>query len=214
MNNKVLFLVNHDLVIYNFRKELVLELLKENYDVIISSPYGERIDYFTNIGCKYIETNISRRSANIFKEFKLLNFYKKIIKQISPLVVLTYTIKPNIYGGIASKKYDTPYIANITGLGTSFEKHGLLRKIIVKLHKYALSNVKTLFFQNIENMLFFNQMNISPSKHVLIPGSGVNLEHYTYTLLPNDGVIRFAFISRIMKEKGIDLYLKAASIIK
>ena len=103
-NRKILFLVNHDIVIYNFRKELVRKLIEQNYDVYISSPYGKKIDYFIELGCKFIDTKISRHGVNLIEDFRLYSFYKKIIRDINPFVVLTYTIKPNIYGGFAAKK--------------------------------------------------------------------------------------------------------------
>src|SRR5690554_1068215 len=99
---KILLIVNHDLVIYNFRKELVLKLLENNYDVYIASPYGERIPLLTILGAKHIEVNIDRHGVNPIKDLKLISDLKRIIKNMEPDVILTYTIKPNIYGGIAA----------------------------------------------------------------------------------------------------------------
>ena len=213
MAKKVLILVNHDVVIYNFRKELVERLLTDGYQITISSPYGERIDDLVNMGCEYIEANIERHGTNPLNEFKLLNYYKKIIKHIKPDVVLTYTIKPNIYGGLAAKKYKMPYIANITGLGTAVEKEGLMQKISIILYKLAFSNIQRVFFQNTENMQFFIDNNIVVNKHKLVPGSGVNLQHFNVLEYPSDESIEFVFISRIMKEKGIDQYIETAKYI-
>jgi len=211
---KILFLVNHDLVIYNFRRELVERLLSDGYEVFISSPYGERIDILIDMGCKYIECSIERHGINPFKDFKLIRYYKKIIKEIKPNVVLTYTIKPNIYGGIAAKSLNIPYIANITGLGTAVEKEGLLQKITIVLYKFAFKKIHKIFFQNTENMQFFIDNKIAINKHRLIPGSGVNLEYFQVQDYPNTETVEFVFISRIMKEKGIGQYLETAKIIR
>lgn len=212
INKRILFLVNHDLVIYNFRKELVKELLDQGYDVYISSPYGEKIDILIDWGCKFIPIELERHGKNPIDELKLLKKYKKLIKEIKPLCVLTYTIKPNIFGAIASKKYNIPCLANITGLGTAVEKKSFLQLVTVSLYKYAFKNIHTVFFQNQENMNFFTNKKISSqSNYVLLPGSGVNLTEFEYVDYPDyDEKIRFVFISRIMKEKGIDLYLEAA----
>lgn len=212
--NKILILVNHDVVIYNFRKELVERLLQEGYEVNISSPKGERIDDLVAMGCKYIEASISRHGTNIIEELKLLYYYKKIIKDVKPDVVLTYTIKPNIYGGMASKSLNVPYIANITGLGTAVENKGVMQKIIIGLYKIAFKKINCLFLQNTENRQFFIDNNISIDKHRLIPGSGVNLEQFHVLDYPSDETIEFTFISRIMKEKGIDQYLEASEYIR
>lgn len=213
MAKKVLILVNHDVVIYNFRKELVERLLVARYEVIISSPYGERIDDLVDMGCEYIEANIERHGTNPLNELKLLNYYKKIIKDNKPDVVLTYTIKPNIYGGLAAKKYKVTYIANITGLGTAVEKQGLMQKITILLYKLAFSKIQRVFFQNTENMQFFIDNNIVVDKHKLVPGSGVNLQHFNVLKYPSKDNVEFVFISRIMKEKGIDQYIETAKYI-
>lgn len=213
MRKKILILVNHDVVIYNFRKELVEKLLSEDYQVIISSPYGERIDELISMGCEYVEASIERHGTNPLKELKLLKYYKKLMHDLKPDVVLTYTIKPNIYGGMAAKKYNIPYIANITGLGTAVEKEGIMQQISILLYKLAFSKIHTVFFQNKENRKLFEDNNIVVDKHKLLPGSGVNLKQFQVLDYPSDDTIEFVFISRIMKEKGIDQYIEAARYI-
>lgn len=211
---KVLILVNHDVVIYNFRKELVERLIKDGFEVTISSPYGERIDDLIKMGCKYIEATISRHGTNILEEIKLISYYKKSIKALKPDIVLSYTIKPNIYGGMVCKSLNVPYIANITGLGTAVENTGILQKVSIVLYKFAFKKINRIFFQNTENMQFFIDNNIMIGKHRLVPGSGVNLKHFIPLPYPNDDTVEFVFISRIMKEKGIDQYLEAAEYIR
>lgn len=213
MSKKVLILVNHDVVIYNFRKELIDRLLSEGMQVIISSPYGERIDDLVAMGCEYIEITMERHGTNPIKELKLLAYYKNLMKKVNPDVVLTYTIKPNIYGGLAAKKYGIPYIANITGLGTAVEKEGIMQKFTVVLYKIAFSKIQKVFFQNTENMKFFEDNNIVVNRHEIVPGSGVNLNHFQVLDYPSEETIEFVFISRIMKEKGIDQFIKAAEYI-
>lgn len=211
---KVLMLVNHDVVIYNFRKELVERLLEDGHEVIISSPYGERIDDLVQMGCKYIEATISRHGMNILEELKLLAYYRKIIKEVKPDVVLSYTIKPNIYGGMACRALNVPFIANITGLGTAVEIAGIMQKISIMLYKVAFKKIDCVFFQNTENMQFFIDNKIAVGKHRLVPGSGVNLDYFKPLPYPDNETIEFVFISRIMREKGIDQYLEAAEFIR
>ena len=147
-SKKVLILVNHDVVIYNFRRELVERLLGEGYEVVISSPYGERIDPLVEMGCQYIETVIDRRGTNPLRDVNLLRYYRRIMVATEPDVVLTYTIKPNVYGGIAARSLKIVYIANITGLGTAVEKAGWRQKVSIFLYKIALRNVHRVFQQN------------------------------------------------------------------
>ena len=214
MKGKVLFLVNHDLVIYNFRKEIVQRLIQENYEVYISSPNGKRIPELIEMGADFIEANMDRHGKSILNELKLLDYYKKIIREIQPDIIFGFTIKPNIWGAIAARKYNVPFVANITGLGSAVENPGFLQKITVLLYKYSFSKIQTVFFQNKENQQFFIDNKIAIGKHKLLPGSGVNLKQFTPLEYPNDDTIEFVFISRIMKEKGIDQYLETAKIIK
>ena len=212
--SKVLFLVNHDVVIYNFRLELVERLLADGHQVVISSPYGERIDDLKSLGCEFHEVEIARHGMNPVKELKLISEYKKLIKQVKPDIVFSYTIKPNIYGAIACASTGVPCVANITGLGTAVENGGIVQKITVLLYKIAFRKLKMLFFQNQENMDFFIDHKIAGKRYDLLPGSGVNLERFVPIEYPEDGKVEFAFISRIMKEKGVDQYLEAAEYIR
>lgn len=211
---KVLILVNHEVVIYNFRKELVECLLEDGFEVYISCPYGERIEELKKMGCKYLEASIARHGTNVVEELKLLLYYCKILRQVKPDVVLSYTIKPNIYGGMASRLLHIPYIANITGLGTAVENKGIMQQVTVLLYKIAFKKINCIFFQNEDNKQFFINKKIATDKHRLIPGSGVNLRHFHVLEYPPDNTIEFVFISRIMKEKGIDQYLEAAKYIR
>lgn len=214
MKPRVAFIVNHDVVIYNFRKEVAQAFLDKGYDVYVISPDGDRIPKLITMGCKFVRVPVDRHGLNPINDMKLINTYKRVLKDIQPIAVLTYTIKPNIYGGIAANSLKIPYIANITGLGSALEKSGPLQKLIIQLYKYAFKNVNTIFMQNQENLDFFLKHNIYTKKLRLLPGSGVNLKEFAPLPYPEDSVIRFVFISRIMREKGIEEYLKVAKSIK
>lgn len=211
---KILILANFGMGLYNFRKELLEELINKHYEVYISLPKDEYVPELESLGCKFIDTPVSRRGTNPLTDFKLLINYKRIIKNIKPDVVLTYTIKPNVYGGLACRSAKVPCIANITGLGTAVENGGLLQKITLTLYKISLKKAKCVFFQNRENEEFLINKKIINGNHEILPGSGVNLKQYAVLDYPADDSINFLFISRIMKEKGIDQYLDAATYIK
>lgn len=211
---KVLFLVNHDVVIYNFRLELVERLINDGYEVHISSPYGERIDDLVSLGAIFHDITMDRHGMNPINELKLLLSYRRLFKEVRPDMVLGYTIKPNIYGAMAAGWRNIPFVANITGLGTAVENPGISQKLMLLLYKIAFRKIQKVFFQNTENQQFFIDHKIALGKHGLLPGSGVNLERFTLKEYPSGDTIRFAFISRIMKEKGIDQYLEAAETTK
>lgn len=187
--------------------ELLEELIKQGNKVYLALPVTEEAKYFTSIGCKVIHTPLERRSTNIISDFKLLIKYIKEIKKISPDVVLTYTIKPNIYGGIAASLSNTPYFANVTGVGTSFQTKSNIQKIITILYKKSFKNANVVFFQNQANLeKFIESRIVEMEKTILVPGSGVNLKKFyvqKYAKFDNKK-INLLFVGRIMKEKGID----------
>jgi galacturonosyltransferase len=202
---KVLILTNYDVGLYQFRKELIEELLKNN-KVTISLPYGELVEPLKEMGCKFIDTKLDRRGINPIKDFSLFRKYKEILKIEKPDLVITYTIKPNIYGGLVCRMKKIPYSVNITGLGTAFQNDNLLKKIVIILYKIALKNSKVVFFENIENKEIFENIGIiTREQSCLLNGAGVNLEHYKYLEYPPESeVTHFLFVGRIMREKGID----------
>lgn len=214
---KVLILANNSVGLYNFRFELIKELLKQGYEVYFSlpeSPEDEKVKLMIEAGAKHIQTYINRRGINPFEDLKLIKEYKKIIKKVNPDVVLTYTIKPNIYGTYVASRYKKPVIMNITGIGTAFN-NSKLKHIVITLYKYACNKAHFVFFQNESNYsLFVSNKLIDPSKTKIIPGSGVNIDKFKpIAKQSQDEIIRFLFIGRLMKEKGIEEYLQVSNKI-
>lgn len=201
---KILILANNDVGLFKFRRELILELLKE-HTVYISLPNGELIDPLVNDGCTFIDTPVDRRGMNPIKDIKLYRRYISMLSDIQPDLVVTYTIKPNIYGGMACRSKGITYAANITGLGTAFEKDELVKHLVKFMYKKALKKAKVVFFENSYNQkLFIDEKIISQEQSHLLNGAGVNLDVYSYQEYPHNDRFRFLFIGRVMKEKGIE----------
>ena len=209
---RILILTNHDLGLYKFRRELLETLLKEN-EVFVSMPRGIFTDKIIEMGCHYIDTSFERKGKNPFKDLELLIFYRKTIREVRPDVVLTYTIKPNVYGGLACQQLKVPYIANVTGLGSAIENGGLLQFISLNLYKLGLKKADRVFFQNGANRDFMVEKKAVSDNYDMLPGSGVNLSQYDIDSFPDDSTIDFTYVGRLMKEKGFELYAKAAEFI-
>ena len=202
---RVLILANMDIGLYKFRKELIEELLNQGHKVYISLPDGDLVRPFEKMGCTFIYTPVDRRGINPKTDFDLFQHYRKMMKEVNPDLIITYTIKPNIYGGIAARLAGKQYAVNITGLGTAFENAGLIRTAVVNLYKFALKKAKVIFFENSCNrdeLLSFGCCD--KEKTVVLNGAGVNTETYIYQPYPNNEVVKFLFVGRVMKEKGID----------
>ena len=214
MKRRILILANNASGLYDFRNELLLRLLKE-YEVHVSLPDADEVPEIAEEGCIVHHTFLERRGMNPIKDGKLVINYLKLIRKVKPDVVLTYTIKPNIYGSLCCRMAGVPYIVNITGLGSAFEEDGLLRKLVVFLYKIALKKASCVFFQNAKNKDIFDRFGIKGKKVRLVPGSGVNLVRHVFEEYPpEDEPVRLVFVGRIMKEKGIDELLYAAQKIK
>jgi galacturonosyltransferase len=214
MKKKILILANSASGLYDFRNELILELLKDN-EVYVSLPDEEKCPELSQEGCKVYHTDIDRRGINPITDINLIKAYNTLINNIKPDIVLTYTIKPNIYGGLCCRKSNTPYIVNITGLGSVFENGGIIQRIVVLLYKTALKKAKCIFFQNKTNKEIFESFGIKGKKSMLVPGSGVNLDRHSFEEYPDiNSPVKFLYVGRIMKEKGIDEILYAAEKLK
>lgn len=210
---RILFLANHFITLYSFRKELIQEMIKLGHEIWLSLPKSDENVYFENLGCKIVETSIDRRGINPIKDIKLVRFYKNIMHQIKPDIIFSYTIKPNIYGTLASNgKYRQ--VCNITGTGATFLNRNFISMICEMLYKLSIKKCYKVFFQNTGDRDFFIKEGLVKNNYGMLPGSGCNLQQHAFKPLPDYKELRFLFIGRVMKLKGIDQYLQAAVIIK
>ena len=201
---KIMILTNSSNGLWGFRQELIKELLKKN-EVIAMTPYDGFVEELNELGCKTIELSIDRRGLNPIKDMKFFLDCLKIIQKEKPNLVITYTIKPNVYGGFACRLKKIPYAINITGLGTAFEKEGLLKKIAIIMNKVSCKKARVVFFENEENRQFFVKEHIvKESQTYRLNGAGINLERFKMLPYPKGDTIKFLFMGRVMAEKGID----------
>ena len=214
---KILVLTNSFGGLYSFRKEVMKALVDKGYKVVISAP--NKVDplktaWFENIGCRLIENSFNRQGTNPVEDFKLVLCYRTLIKKERPSAVLSYTLKPNLYGGIACALTGVPQIANVTGLGAAVEYPGMMQKLTILLYKIGMRKTWLTFFQNNDNMDFCKEHGMVKGRTQLIPGSGVNLDYHVKTPYPAETEpIRFLFMGRIRREKGIEEFLTAAEVI-
>ncbi len=167
------------------------------------------------MGLGYREISMSPKGLNPISDLKTLREYKKIYRDLSPDLILQYTIKPNIYGSIAAGKQKIPVINNITGLGSVFDKTGLLQSMVRLLYRYAFTNVYRVFFQNKDDRKLFLEGNLVRQRQTdLLPGSGVNPEFFKPGENPENKHLTFTFIGRLLKAKGVEDFIRAAEIIK
>jgi galacturonosyltransferase len=214
MMDKILILTNSIGGLHSFRFELIEEMIEQGYSVYFAAPdtpNNMRKDDLIRLGAKFVNTPFERRSMNLIKEFTLIKKYKALVKRIKPSLIITYTVKPNIYGGYIARKLSLPIVMTVTGLGSSLIT-GKFKSVIKKMYRYSCKNANAVFFENTSNLNFFLKNNIiCRDKSKLVPGSGVNIEKFVpMPKSQDDNSIKFLFIGRLMKEKGIEEYLQVA----
>lgn len=220
MPQKILILANHYNTLRIFRRELLEELHRLGHELVVSIPPcdEENQSILEGYGCRIIPTTeMERRGMNPVKDLGLLQRYRQMIRTEKPDLVIAYTIKPNIYGGLACQWMKIPFFANVTGLGSAFQPgHEKMRKLVSVLYRISLRKAQGIFFENQGNIDTLVESNIIRKEQaILMPGAGVNLQIFTPAPYPdeNNGV-RFLFVGRIMQEKGVDELFEAIRSIK
>ena len=210
---KIVLSSNTSWYIYNFRSGLVKKLLKD-YEVTVIAPKDKYSKKLINLGCRYFDIYIDNKGTNPINDLRTLWQYLKLYKRIKPDIALHFTIKPNIYGNIASLFLKIPVINTITGLGTVFIKENFITFIAKVLYKVALKN-SFVFFQNKNDKDLFLKYNLITTQNVdVLPGSGVDIQKFKPIETKKDNIFKFLLIARMLWDKGIGEYVEAAKIIK
>lgn len=200
--SKILIVTNHSYMLYRFREELIRELCRE-HEVVLSMPFVGHEEDFLAMGIRCIPTQMERRRIRLREEWKLLSEYRALLRREKPDLVITYSIKPNIYAGLACSLAGIPYCANVQGLGTAFHRRGLSALVTV-LYRMGLAGARTVFFENQTDAQVFLDRGILPKCRIrVLPGAGVNLERCPCLPYPDNRTVRFLYLGRIMKEKGV-----------
>lgn len=211
---KIFFTANVLWDIYIFRYGVLKRLKEEGHEVVAVAPYDERIDFPKELGIRHIPINLSKRGINPIQDLKLLNELRKIYKEEKPDIIFHYTIKPNIYGTLASYMAKIPSVAILTGLGYSFVEGGLVSKIAQFLYKFSLRYSKEVWVLNEDDReTLINKNIVSEDKLFILPGEGVNVERFKPIFVDKKDNI-FLMVARAFYDKGFREYVEAARIIK
>lgn len=200
---KILIVTNHSYMLYRFRKALI-EALAEHHEVVLCMPFVGHETDFQAMGLRCIQLDMDRRGTSIPGEWRLFRRIRRLLQEETPELVITYSIKPNIYGGLLCRLMGIPYCANVQGLGSAFQRPGLARLVSI-LYRLALGKAKTVFFENESNaQTFLRKKILAPESMTLLPGAGVDLTDYAPADDPDETEFHFLYLGRIMREKGID----------
>lgn len=209
---RIVLVANTSWYIYNFRKNLIRALQKDGHEVFAIAPRDSHVGKLTALGVKHYDLKLSRRGKNPFREIASCIRLLRLLRATKPDVVLTYTVKCNLYTGLCRRFIRFEQIANISGLGEAFDGKGFVNRIVSGLYRLALAKSKRVFFQNYDDLQELSTRGLLPadvSEH--IPGSGVDVEtYYPATLFRNNRPRRFLMFGRLVPQKGYDLFLDVA----
>ncbi len=215
---KIIIISPKNRTVYNFRGELIRELKKAGYTVIVTGPDQTDQDKITALGASFVEIPLNKNGLNPVEDIRYYQKMKRLIKQEKPDVTFGYTIKPNIYGALAAKAAGVKHIVSmVTGAGYLFSastlKAKVLRMAAVILYRAGFAAADTVIFQNADDKAeFIGHRLLKEKKTRVVNGSGVNMQHFTPAPLPETPT--FFMLARIMKSKGVLEYLKAAEMVK
>ena len=212
---KVLVCSNYAWTLVNFRMPLIKSLLNAGYEVCVLTQYDGYEALIENEGVTISPLYISRKGINPFVDLGTLLSILRALSKLRPNYILLFTIKPVIYGAIAAKILRIPSIIMITGLGTAFISDNWITKVVKRLYRFALSSVSVIFFQNVDDRtVFVDQKLVNEKVCRYTPGSGVDINKFSYSVLPNTAEISFLLIARMLWDKGIGEFVEAARTLK
>ncbi|MDC3262040.1 glycosyltransferase family 4 protein [Candidatus Pseudothioglobus singularis] len=215
---KILFIVNVDWFFISHRLPIALASIKQGYEVHIACEITDKKMMLESLGLIVHPITLSRSGTGIFSEFKTLKQLFIIINLVRPDITHSITIKPVLYGNIISRLLRVPTrVASISGLGYVFIAFGIkakfFRVFIALLYRLALSNAKTVIFQNSSDRDVLKKLGaIKPEQEFFIRGSGVDLSLYPVFPEPKDKLV-VMLVARLLIDKGVYEFVKAAEII-
>ncbi|GAB5374244.1 MAG: glycosyltransferase family 4 protein [Acuticoccus sp.] len=210
-SRKILLVANAAWNLANFRARLIGALTAAGDEVVAAAPPDAATARLAALGCRTVPLAMDPRGTSAARDLALLVRLARLVRTERPDVVLTYTIKPNIYGALAARLAGVPVVATVTGLGTAFLAPGAAAMVARPLYRLAFAGAATVVFQNAADRdVFVNGRLVAERRTALVPGSGVDLARFRPAPIPADGPPRFLFVGRLLAEKGVGEFVEAA----
>ena len=198
--------------IANFRAGLVAAIVSEGYRLVIVAPDADR-EWAAARGAEAVDISINRSGLNPVRDALLILDYHKLIRRFRPNIFIGFTAKPNIYGSVTAAIWGVPALPNVSGLGTAFIKPGPLSIFVGSLYRLAFRKCPLVFFQNTDDAdLFVSRKIVRRDQVRLLPGSGIDLDHFSPASPTSQ--IRFLFIGRLLGDKGVREFVEAAKLLR
>ena len=201
--------------LYNFRRSTILALLAQDCRVICLSPpddFSQRLE--SELGAEYIALPLYGKSTGALKELRSLGFIWQTMRRCKPDLVFNFTVKMNIYCGLVCALQKTPFANNVCGLGTAFIHDSWLFRRVRQAYGLVNRRALHLFFQNEDDLSVFRDAGLlGDTPFTLLPGSGVGLQRFQASPLPQCGPVTFIMIARLLGDKGVREYAEACGLL-
>lgn len=212
----ILMTVNAAWNIWNFRRPLVEALQADGHRITVLAPPDDTVTELERLGCRVQPLEMSVKGLNPLEDLRLQRRLIRIFRETCPDVVLSYTIKNNVFGARAAKSVGVPFLPNVTGLGTAFLSGKLLQTVTEQLYRRSFAGLPVVFFQNEDDRdLFLDRRLVTADQVRLLPGSGIDLDRFAPASMPApDAPQVFLMIARLLRDKGVMEFVEAARQIK
>ena len=213
VTTKVALISNTAWYLYNFQRGLIAELRRRGYDVLAIAPWDDHAERLQALGATFRALVMDNKGTNPLRDLRLCIALRRLLRKERPRCVMTFTVKPNIFGAFAATSLGIPVISNVSGLGTVFINRTWVTRVVRFLYRSALRTAAAVFFQNPEDLKEFRDAGLVDSaKARLVPGSGVDVRSF----IPQRpeagpaGRFRFLMLGRLLWDKGVGEFVAAA----
>lgn len=199
----------------NFRGYLIKALKNDGYEIVIVAPYDNALIATENISYFHEPIKLNRSSLSPIADFKYVINLLTLIKKHKPSIVISYTIKPNIFGAMLCKTLGIKCICVVTGLGYIFQGQSNIKKLLRRIYVKALKMSDFNFILNDENLktLCRHGYNLKNYK-ILSGGEGVNIRKIVPEIVKPNKQITFVMVARVLYDKGYAEFVAAAKANK
>lgn len=219
---KILILSSLSWSLVNFRGALIAQMAADGHDVVACAPDAEPevVGALSRMSVRFRLTRMARAGTNPLRDLMTLASYVRLMRQERPDVVVAYTQKPIIYGGLATRFFGRArFYAIMSGLGYVFSDEAVarrgLRRLVSMLYRTGVRHARCIFVFNGEDRrtMLANGIVDDRQRVVQVPGSGVDVKHYAAQPMP-PGAMTFLMMGRLMRDKGVGEYIAAARLAR